>query len=370
MEFDALGSTFYIKFERKKMTKFLQEILEQPKAIHETGRYYATPDGCEALAAFVEAARSARRVIATGMGSSYFLSGALQAFLSLHGIAVTVINAGELLHYQLNAVTDDTLLVAVSQSGESYETVNVVRQLAERGIKPRLAVITNQPKSTLGQRADILLPTVAGVEEKTSTKTFITGFQILYMIDCALGGNEADANMWERLAADIEDTLNQRHNTLPGMLRALGSASYIQLIARGTAMASASQSALMAMEASHTPSQALAGGEFRHGPLEMVGDGFMAIVLASAGSPTIEQTRRVVGDILRFGGGVLLITDNADAMPANDSLTVVTVKSPCEALFPIAAIIPVQLAIEAWAREVKGITPGEFTHGLKVTDIE
>lgn len=352
------------------MTKFLQEILEQPEAIRATAAHYSTTEGRAALSAFAESARKASRIIATGMGSSYFLSGALQAFLSLHGIAVTVINAGELLHYQLSVITDDTLLVATSQSGESYETVNVVGRLRERGVKPRLAVITNEPLSTLGRSADILLPTVAGVEEKTSTKTFITGFQILYMIERTLAGTEAGPAAWEQLAAAIGSILNQRHNALPAMLRALGDASYIQLIARGTAMASASQSALMVMEASHTPSQALAGGEFRHGPLEMVGPGFTAIVLAPSESPTFGQTCRVVDDILKFGGHVLLVSDRADAMQNADNLTVVAAPAPCEALFPITAIIPIQLAVEAWAREAKGIVPGEFTHGLKVTDIE
>ena len=135
-------------------------------------------------------------------------------------------------------------------------------------------------------------------------------------------------------------------------------------------MASASQSALMSMEASHTPSQALAGGEFRHGPLEMVGAGFTAVVLAHSAAPTFEQTRKLIGDILRFGGRVLLVSDREDAMASADGLTIVAAPTPDAELFPVTAIIPVQLAIEAWARESKGITPGEFTHGLKVTAIE
>lgn len=349
------------------MTQFLQEILGQPEAVIATADYYAGESGSMALAEFAEVARQSGRVVATGMGSSYFLAGALQAFLSRHGIAVTVINAGELLHYQLDVITDDTLLVAISQSGESYETVNVVKQLAERSISPRVAVITNEPTSTLGRRADILLPTVAGVEEKTSTKTFITGFQVLYMIEQAMAGHRVDTAVWRQLATEIETTLNQRSNTLPGMLRALGSASYVQLIARGTAMVSASQSALMAMEASHTPSQAMAGGEFRHGPLEMVGDGFTAIMLAHSASPTFGQTLKLIDDILRYGGRVLLVSDRHDAAPAVDGLTVVVAPAPDVDLFPITAIIPVQVAIEAWAREAKGIEPGIFTHGAKVT---
>lgn len=349
------------------MTQFLQEILGQPGAISATAAHYETAGGTEALDKFVEAASSARKVVATGMGSSYFLAGALQVFLAQHGIAVTVINAGELLHYELNAVDSDTLLVAISQSGESYETVNVVNRLSERGITPRLAVITNEPQSTLGRRADILLPTVAGIEEKTSTKTFITGFQILYMIDRHMAGESVRADVWDSLSGAIETALNQRHNVLPGMFRALGDASYLQFVARGTVMASASQSALMAMEASHTPAQALAGGEFRHGPLEMVGPGFVAVILAPTASGTWEQIVRLIDDVLAFGGRVLLVTDREDTLEPREHLTVVAAPAPRPELFAITSIIPVQVAIEAWAREYKGIEPGIFTHGAKVT---
>ncbi|MBD5367514.1 MAG: SIS domain-containing protein [Bacteroides sp.] len=349
------------------MTQFLQEILQQPEAITNTAAYYDTMAGESALRQFTDALSSARKVVATGMGSSYFLANAMQVFLAKHGIAVTVINAGELLHYELNVVDNDTLLVAISQSGESYETVNVVNKLDEAGVRPRVAVITNEPSSTLGRRADVLLQTVAGVEKKTSTKTFITGFQVLYMIERCLAGETVGADVWSSLSGCIAETLNQRNNVLPGMLRALGDASYLQLIARGTVMASASQSALMAMEASHTPSQALAGGEFRHGPLEMVGQGFTAVVLAPTTSGTWAQTARLVDDIINFGGRVLLVTDRDDVLESREGLTVVAAPTPHPELFAITSIIPVQVAIEAWAREYRGIEPGIFTHGAKVT---
>lgn len=353
------------------MTEFLQEILQQPQAIRATADYYRQPHADEALTRFASAVNSAQQVIATGMGSSNFLSGALATMLAPKGITVTPINAGELLHYQLNTIKDGALLIAISQSGESYETVNVVKQLDARGINFTLATITNEPQSFLGRRASILLPTVAGHEEKTSSKTFITAYQAIHMIAGRLEGVDVEPRVWEQIAASIEMTLNQRHSFLPSMLHLLGSAPYLQFIARGTTMASASQSALMAMESSHTPSQAMPGGEFRHGPLEMVQPGFVAVIMASTADETIDQLRKLAGDILNFGGRVLFVTDRSDAMPPRDGLTVVAVDAPADPrLFAIPAIIPVQIAIEAWARETKGITPGEFIHGAKVTAVE
>ncbi len=353
------------------MTKFLLEILEQPGAITKTSAYYEQAEGSEVLDRMADALRGAQQIIATGMGSSYFLAGALSTLLASRGVSVTALNAGELLHYGLDSIREGALIIAISQSGESYETVNIVKRLNESGVRYTLATITNEPESYLGKNARLLLPTNAGKEEKTSTKTFITAYQVIYMIAARVAGSIVAPEQWDRISESIARTLDQRDTTLPAMLRALGDAPYIQLIARGSAMAAASQSALMAMEASHTPSQAMAGGEFRHGPLEMVQPGFVSIVLAHSGSATFGQLVKLTNDILNYGGRVLMITDRADAAVAREGLTVVAVDAPANPeLFAIPSIIPVQIAIEAWAREAKGITPGEFTHGAKVTAIE
>lgn len=353
------------------MTKFLLEILEQPVALRSTAAYYEQAEGIAALDRIAAALRNAPLVVATGMGSSFFLAGAFATMMAQNGIPATALNAGELLHYGLDGIREDTLIVAISQSGESYETVNVVRTLNGRGLRFTTATITNEPDSYLGHTADILLPTVAGREEKTSTKTFITAYQVISMIAGKLRGAAPASGVWEAMARSVEKSLNQRDKTLPAMLRSLGSAGYLQLIARGTTMAAASQSALMAMEASHTPSQAMPGGEFRHGPLEMVQPGFVSIILAHSGAPTFGQLEKLSNDILAFGGRVLLITDREDALAPREGLTIVAVDAPADAdFFAIPSIIPVQLAIEAWAREEKGIIPGEFTHGAKVTAVE
>ncbi|MDE6801485.1 MAG: SIS domain-containing protein [Muribaculaceae bacterium] len=353
------------------MTKFLLEILEQPAAITKTSAYYEQAKGAEILDRMADALRNAPQVIATGMGSSYFLAGAISTLLASRGVSITPLNAGELLHYGLDSIRDGAMLIAISQSGESFETVNIVKRLSENGVKFTLATITNEPDSYLGKKADILLPTIAGREEKTSTKTFITAYQVIYMIASCLAGAIVPPEQWDRISASIAKTLDQREALLPSMLSSLGDATYLQLIARGSAMAAASQSALMAMEASHTPSQAMAGGEFRHGPLEMVQPGFAAVILAHSGSATFGQLMKLTNDILGFGGRVLLVTDSADAVVPRSGLTIVAVDAPSNPeLFAIPAIIPVQIALEAWAREAKGIIPGEFTHGAKVTSVE
>lgn len=354
------------------MTLFLKEIFQQPQSLRDTLEYYETKEGNEALNNLVKEWESEKycNIIITGMGSSYFLSTALATMLNERKIPAFAINAGELLHYQHGVVNDETILVCISQSGESYETVSVLKLLSEEGIKPFTVAICNEKNSTLAKTCNILLPTQAGKEEKTSTKTFITAYQVIYMLANAFDGKKVSQEEWNEISESVQEILDNKDIILPGMLKAMGDAEYVQLISRGTTSAAASQCALMVMEASHTPASAQYGGEFRHGPLEMVKPGFLAIVLAHSESNTFTQIEKLVDDILKYEGKVILVTnDSTKVKTDSETLTVVEVKSSTEALFAIPSIIPVQLATEAWALS-KGKIPGEFTHGAKVTAIE
>jgi glucosamine--fructose-6-phosphate aminotransferase (isomerizing) len=353
------------------MTVFLKELLEQPQALDATVLYYTTPAGQAALTTVVKAWRSGRysQLIATGMGSSYFLAQAFALLLNKRGIRAFALNAGELLHYQQSLITADTLLLCISQSGESFETVTVLKELAASGIKPYVAAICNEAESYLAKHADALLPTLAGREEKTSSKTFITTYQVGYCLALALAGETADPAVWGKLSRTMQSLLDNRATLLPPMLKLMGDASFVQYISRGSANATASQCALMTMEASHTPASALSGGEFRHGPLEMVGPSLRAILFAHSGSSTFSQSLKLVNDITAFGGNVIFVTDRKPDLKPTDKLVVVEVPCDDEELFAIPSIAPIQVLIEAWA-QTKGVTPGEFVHGNKVTAIE
>ena len=123
----------------------------------------------------------------------------------------------------------------------------------------------------------------------------------------------------------------------------------------------------MCMEALHLPATALTGGDFRHGPLEMAGPGKTIVVLTSESSPTFRQSIRLVQDILVFGGNVILVSDTVPFQ--NERLCPLRIPSTDPGLSPILQIIPLQLLIcELAAR--RGILPGDFHHGNKVTTTE
>jgi glutamine---fructose-6-phosphate transaminase (isomerizing) len=149
---------------------FMAEIAGQPAAIRRAaGAVGAQAD--DIAAAGRELGRRTR-VVLTGMGSSYDACYPAATRLAAAGVLATMVDAAELLHFRLDALGPETLLVCVSQSGESAETVRVVRGLRDRGERPFIAAVTNGAGSTLAQLADCNLDTRGGEEHGPSTMTF------------------------------------------------------------------------------------------------------------------------------------------------------------------------------------------------------
>jgi len=257
-------------------------------------------------------------------------------------------------------------LICISQSGESYEVVKILEQLPE-GVT--CIGITNEEKSTLANKSNILFLSRAGREEMTSTKTYVSTLLVLTILAHAL------ANKWSSKAISginsaikaVESMINNREEWLTGVMEFLGHPPYVQLIGRGPSFASVQQSALMFKEGVGNPAAGIYGGEFRHGPMEMVKEGFRAVVFGPLGA-TYKQAEKLIWDITKFGGRVIFVTNT----PADfNSPDIFLVRIPCqdEYLFPIPAIVPLQLIVNQWALG-RGNVPGNFTRGAKVTTTE
>lgn len=349
------------------MQSFIQEIQEQPQALLQTLNFYEKSEGKSVLSHIADLWQSGSytNILLTGMGSSYFIAISAASLLNSYRIPAYALNAGELLHYQTPFIAPQTLLICISQSGESYEVIKVIAKLPSN---ITILSICNEEDSSLVKLSRYSLLCKAGKEEKTSTKTFITCYQVAYLLAMKLCNKEVDSNPWHELSAIIENMVKGDTPWMQKALELINDAPFVQLIGRGPVFAAASQSALMFMEATHTPASALLGGEFRHGPLEMVRKGFIAILFAHSQSETYEQSLSLVKDILKYEGKVIFITDSAEVLE-NENLCTITLPCPHAELFAIPGIVPVQLLINAWATQ-QGIIPGEFTHGAKVTSIE
>jgi glucosamine--fructose-6-phosphate aminotransferase (isomerizing) len=139
------------------------------------------------------------------------------------------------------------------------------------------------------------------------------------------------------------------------------------MIGRGPAYASVNQGALMFKEAVRNPAGGSFGGEFRHGPMEMVREGFRAFLFAPDGN-TFEQSLKMAKDIASFNGKVIIIS-NRKLNLSNPNIHVFRLDVNDEYLFAIGSIIPLQFMVNSRAIEL-GREPGYFTRGAKITKSE
>lgn len=350
------------------MNKFLEEILEQPGTIENLTDFYLSPAGEDLLKKVKKIISDNRigQIICTGMGSSYFMSHAFSCLLNEFKIHSFAVNASELLHYNLSLFERETLLICTSQSGESFEIKEILKKLPAN---VHCIGIVNVEQSALSLKADVALLCKAGMEEKTSTKTYTATSLVSFILGWYLAGtlNEEKVKSIRKLAGNFRSALGNYQEWVENMLSFLGELQTLQIIARGPAFSTACQSSLMFREALHIPATGMLGGEFRHGPMEMVSEGFKAILFAARGN-TYLQSIKMAEDIAGFGGKVLLITNKKPDSARNNVLQII-IDEPDEYLFSVRAILPVQLFIDHYAKS-KGFEAGSFSHGTKVTETE
>lgn len=350
------------------MNKFLKEILEQPAALDRTIGYYTGPEGRALLEKFKQIVGNEKfeQIIFTGMGSSYFISHAASCLFNKLGKSSFVINTSELLHYNLPVLEEKTLLICLSQSGESFEVREILKNLPS-GVY--CVGITNEAESTLAKKADIAFLSFAGKEEMTSTKTYVVTTLVSFIIGWMLAGKwygEMD-KVASRLVGNFKNSLTDYEVQVKQPLNFLGDIQSLQIIARGPAFSTASQSALMFKETARIAAEGILGGEFRHGPMEMVTEEFKSIIFASKGK-TFSQSLKMATDISGFGGKVLLIT-NEETRLSDKNILQVFIDEPDEYLFSIQSIIPVQLFIDYYVK-ARGFEAGSFSRGAKITVTE
>ena len=170
-----------------------------------------------------------------------------------------------------------------------------------------------------------------------------------------------------QLIDTFDKLLTSYKNWMPEISSFLGEYDYIEIIGRGPSYSSVLQGALMFKEAVRIPAGGILGGEFRHGPMEMVKEGFRAIVFAPKGN-TFDQSIRMALDIAGYNGKVILIT-NSDLKFPQPNIHVFRIPVKDEYLFAISGIIPLQLIVHFRAIDI-GLKPGYFTRGAKITKVE
>jgi glutamine---fructose-6-phosphate transaminase (isomerizing) len=355
--------------ENCKMNKFLTEIFSQPDSLKATLEFYTSSRGESLLRNFSEYFKNEKfdRIIFTGMGSSYFVSQSASCLFNSLGFQTSVINTGELLYYQLPTLAGKPLLVCISQSGESAEIVRLLKDIPSN---VTCIGIGNEEVSSLAKMTREIFLSYAGREEMTSTKTFTAITLVTYILGWSIAGkwDSSKVKLITNLIAGVDSQLAHAEQDAEDLFNFFGEVNFLQFIGRGPSISNVLQSELMFKEASKTAAAGALGGEFRHGPMEMVNKDFKAIMFAADGE-TFSLNEKMACDIVKYNGKVVFITNNKNADFGDKNARIIFIDQPDEYLFTIQSIIPVQLMVNYLSKQ-KGYEPGGFIHGNKVTIAE
>ena len=272
------------------------------------------------------------------MGSSYDVCYPAVVELARAGIAALMLDAAELLHFRMDMLGSATLLVAVSQSGESAEVVRVVEGCRTRAARPAVVAVTNGIANTLRALVDTGIDTRAGAETGPSTMTFAGSLVAVGAIGRVLAGRPANGvadelgAAAERAALAIERLLADP--ALPeDLVSWLGDRSTVVILGRGPARAAAEMGALTIKEAVGMPVESLQTAQFRHGPLELAGPGLAAIVIATE-PETHALDLGLARELADEGAAVLLIAEESAGIGTPEEIAEVTTGALDRAIAP------------------------------------
>jgi len=345
------------------MNGYLEDVLSQPESIREALAFYESEGYAERMLQL--RGSSFDKVVFAGMGSSNYCSFGAAIHLNRSGITALTKSAGQLLHYENGLIDRKTLLVLISQSGESGEVTRLLEILPRDA---NVIAITNDPESSLGRRGNTTFLMHVEAEEAVSSRTYLASWILASMLARALA-RDLDKGYMQGIGAGIDslDSLLARHESLGSEIgNFLHSPSYICTLGKGYSYSTVMSGALFTSELAKFPAIGCDSGEFRHGPFEMVEKGFASIVFAPQGA-AYGPCCSMAFDIGSHGGKALLVTD---AIPDQKSPNVKVIKyeGPGEIFCPLMEIGPLQLFANGLA-EARGVAVGKFRWGSKVTTV-
>lgn len=345
--------------------RILEEIYEQPDAL------LSTLKGCSKDLRFLRDKENIpKRIVFIGMGSSYFASLYAEClFSSFPVFHVDSLLASQQFYYP-KPIGKESLVIAISQSGESVETVNVATKLKEKGVE--LWCITNCDESTLARISDISMSIYAGEERCSTTKTFLSTIALIYILWANMGVREGyfPENFIDSAGKKIEEASEVIRNNLNSWnilaqslaLKVINSRSVI-ILGRGYNLCTAFEGALLFKEVSKIHAEAMDGGQYRHGPIELTSPELLIISLATGA--TRHLMIKAARDARKLGGSAILISTDRKFNEESD----ICLNEIEEPLSPILLTVPLQL-IAYNSAVLKGRNPDSSEYLTKITRIE
>jgi glucosamine--fructose-6-phosphate aminotransferase (isomerizing) len=339
--------------------EYLRDILHQPQALEKTLADLQMSQPLLDVAARLNKGKF-ERVVLTGMGSSFHALHPLSLDLISHGITALTVETSELLHYHREFFEPKTLMIAVSQSGQSAEMV----RLAQTNRKHCTVIaVTNTPDSPLAKHANVAIFTKAGSEFSVSCKTYVTALMALKWLGDVLHERSLRQTRKELKEAcpAAAAYLADWRDYVRTLADVLNHTRHLFLVGRGASLASVGTGALIVKESDHFHAEGMSSAAFRHGPFEMLGGETFVLVFAGD-AKTRKLNQRLLSDIQQQSG-------RAEIIDQDSNLPCCRIVEHGPSIRQILEILPVQMITLALAAQA-GREPGRFELATKVTTTE
>ncbi|QLH06048.1 glutamine--fructose-6-phosphate transaminase (isomerizing) [Nitrosopumilus ureiphilus] len=308
----------------------LKEIYEQPETILKAGEKTA-----EAIEKTADYLRHSKNIYITGSGTSYNSALIAKQILSKYAkIKVEPIMSSE-LQFSPDSIEENSILIAISQSGESADVLEAVKIAKKANCK--IISIVNLLTSSLAREADVIIGMNCGPEiGVAATKSFTAQLGIIYKIVEKLSNDEIKID-FDRISESISKTLNKPIR-IQIVAQKLKNISDIYVLGRGVHYPIAIEAALKLKELTYIHAEGIPGGELKHGPLALMDESVFVLII-NPNDSTYSDTLTSAREIKARGAKIIGISDvESDVYDYWIEISKVE-----ESMYPISEIIPIQL---------------------------
>ena len=340
--------------EKGKFRHFMQkEIYEQPNALINTmeGRILHNNVIVDAIGnGAAEILEKVEHIQIVACGTSYNAGmTARYWFEALAGVSCDVEIASE-FRYRKFVTRPNSLLVTISQSGETADTLAALRLAKEKGYMAALT-ICNVSSSSLVRESDLAFMTRAGVEVGVaSTKAFTTQLAALLMLVTAIGkvkgniSNEQEVEIvkaLQSLPAEIEKAL-AFDKDIEALAEDFAEKNHALFLGRGEFYPIAMEASLKLKEISYIHAEAYAAGELKHGPLALI-DADMPVIVVAPNNELLEKVKSNIEEVRARGGQLYVFADKEAGFTPSEGMKIITMPKVNDIIAPIFYTVPMQL---------------------------
>ncbi len=361
-------------------TFMLKEIHEQPDAVAETiADRTVRDDGVDLNdegALDDDQLRGARRIVVVACGTSYH-AGLIGRYVieELARVPVDVEIASE-YRYRNPIVGPGDLVIGITQSGETADTLAAMRLARERGAT--VLAITNIMGSQATRDADGVLYTRAGLEVSVAaTKTFVCQVAVMYLLALRLAelhGTLDDAARTElvgqlkQVPSFITRLLENVDEPIQQIAAGLWEADFFLYLGRHAGVAVAHEGALKLKEVSYISTDAYSAGEMKHGPIALLSEETPVVTVATD-SPVLEKVISNMQEVRARGAHLIAVATEGNATIAEQADSVIAIPETDWILQPLLAVIPLQLLAYRIAR-LRGLNVDQPRNLAKTVTVE